>query len=257
MRAEGTTFAARLSRGVSPRAVAASLLLVSMLITSLMSLDYLLRPQTFPVRSVSFEGEFKHVEQQQLANALVPLVSGNFYLLDLDAIKLRAESVPWVQRVSVRRRWPDGIHVRFTEQVLVARWGATAWVNTAGERVDLKGRPGIDGLPQFDGPDGTHAELLAHYTRLTGILSGAGLRIARLQLTARRTWQLVLDNNITLVLDREEPEEKVARFARLYPGALAPYSARIKQVDLRYTNGFAVQWLDAKTHAATPTLEHG
>lgn len=257
MPTEATTFVARLSRGVSPRAVAASLLLVSILIIGLMSLDYLLRPQTFPVRSVSFEGEFKHVEQQQLANALVPLVSTNFYLLDLDAIKLRAESVPWVHRASVRRRWPDGVHVRFTEQVLVARWGDTAWVNAAGERVDLRGRAGIDGLPQFDGPDGTHAELLAHYTRLTGILSGAGLRIARLQLTARRTWQIVLDNNIVLVLDREEPEEKVARFARLYPNTLAPQSAHIKQVDLRYTNGFAVQWLDVNTRAVTPALGQG
>ena len=257
MPTEANTFAARLSRGVSPRTVAMSLVLVSMLIAGLMSLDYLLRPQTFPVRSVSFEGEFKHVEQQQLASALMPWVSGNFYLLDLDAIKLRAESVPWVHRASVRRRWPDGVHVRFTEQVLVARWGDAAWVNAAGERVDLGTRAGIDGLPQFDGPDGTHAELLAHYTRLTGILSGAGLRIARLRLTARRTWQIVLDNNIVLVLDREEPEEKVARFARLYPNTLAPQSAHIKQVDLRYTNGFAVQWLDVNTHAVTPALGQG
>ena len=155
MSTEPTTFAARLSLGVSPRRVALSLLLVSALVVSLLGLDYLLRPRTFPVRSVSFEGEFKHVEQQQLVDALMPLVSRNFYLLDLDAIKLRAESVPWVHRASVRRRWPDGVHVRFTEQVLVARWGDAAWVNAAGERVDLRARVGLDGLPQFDGPDGT------------------------------------------------------------------------------------------------------
>jgi cell division protein FtsQ len=248
------TIRSRLSAGVSLRSAAAGLLLVTALIAGLFGLDHLLRPGTFPVRRVSFEGEFKHVDQQQLSSALVPLVSGNFYLLDLDEIKHRAEGVPWVHRVAVRRNWPDGVHVRFTEQVLAARWGTRAWVNSSGELVDLRGQDGIDGLPLFEGPDGTQNELLEHYTSLNGILSAAGLRIASLRLTPRRTWQIELDNNIALVLGREAPEEKVARFARLYPGALAAQAARIRQVDLRYTNGFAVQWLSANTGSAAPRL---
>ena len=248
------TLGERLSEGMSLRAAVVILMVVAGLVAGLFGLDHVLRPSTFPVRSVSFEGPFKHVDQQQLANALVPVVSGNFYLLDLDAIKQRAERVPWVHQVSVRRQWPDGVRIRFTEQVLVARWGDSAWVNSAGEAVDLQGREGIPGLPMFQGPEGAQAELLAHYTRLSDILAPAGLHIATLQLTARRTWTIVLDNNITLVLDREEPAEKVARFARLYPSTLAALSARIKQVDLRYTNGFAVQWQNVDTDSAAPQL---
>ncbi len=254
MSSDTRTLGERLSEGMSLRAAAVILMVVVALVAGLFGLDHVLRPSTFPVRSVSFEGRFKHVDQQQLANALVPAVSGNFYLLDLDAIKRRAESVPWVHQASVRRQWPDGVHIRFTEQVLVARWGESAWVNSAGEAVDLQDRDGVAGLPMFQGPEGTQAELLAHYTRLSEILAPAGLRIATLQLTARRTWTIVLDNSITLVLGREEPAEKVARFARLYPSTLAAQSARIKQVDLRYTNGFAVQWQNVNTDSAAPQL---
>ena len=242
------------SEGMSLRAVAVILLVVAAMVAGLFGLDHVLRPGTFPVRSVSFEGQFKHVDQQQLASAMVPVVTGNFYLLDLEAIKRRAESVPWVHQVSVRRVWPDGVYIHFTEQVLAARWGDTAWVNSAGAVVDLQGREGVEGLPLFQGPEGTQAELLQQYTRLGEILTPAGLRIVTLQMTARRTWTIVLDNGITLVLGREAPAEKVARFARFYPGTLAAQSARIKQVDLRYTNGFAVQWLNANTESAAPLL---
>jgi cell division protein FtsQ len=248
------TIAARLSEGMSLRAAAVILLLVAAMVAGLFGLDHLLRPGTFPVRSVSLEGQFKHVDQQQLASAMVPVVTGNFYLLDLEAIKRHAESVPWVHQVSVRRLWPDGVYIRFTEQVLAARWGESAWVNSAGAAVDLQGREGVEGLPQFQGPEGTQAELLQQYTRLSEILTPAGLRIVTLTLTARRTWTLGLDNSITLVLGRDAPAEKVARFARLYPGTLAAQSARIKQVDLRYTNGFAVQWQNANTDSAAPRL---
>src|SRR4030067_1185282 len=90
----------------------------------LLTADTVLRPESFAVRSLSFEGEFRHVDQQALTTAVMDSVRGNFFLLDLDAIRERARAVPWVHEVTVRRRWPDGVHIRFGEQQLVARWGA-------------------------------------------------------------------------------------------------------------------------------------
>lgn len=254
MRTEQKTVFSHLGKAVSPERVIVIFSALSLLIGLLLAVDHALRPSTFPVRSVSFEGEFRHVDQQQLAGALNPLVQGNFFLLDLGVIKKRTESVPWVHRVSVRRKWPDSVYVRFTEQELAASWGANAWVNTAGEHVDLRGAAGLEGLPHFEGPDGVQGLVLDHYRRLSGILSPAGLRITALHLTPRRTWQITLDNSIELVVGREEPEEKVARFARLYPQALAARSNRIKQVDLRYTNGFAVEWTEGRPDTTAPRL---
>ena len=45
-----------------------------------------------------------------------------------------------------------------------------------------------------------------------------------------------------LVLDRDETEQKIGRFARTWP-LLTRERQTIRQVDLRYTNGFAVQWV--------------
>src|SRR5947207_1370567 len=68
-----------------------------------------------------------------------------------------------------------------------------------------------------------------------------------LTLTPRRTWQLDLqgeadDQRFTLVLDHDQPRRRLERFIGVYRSNLAPQLTAIRQVDLRYANGFAVQW---------------
>jgi cell division protein FtsQ len=208
----------------------------------LLAVDYLLRPDYFPVRNVRFEGEFRNVDEQVLASAVVDVVRGNFFLLDLDAVRARAQGVPWVYTVSVRREWPDSVYVRFTEQEIVAQWGAKGWINTQGEYVDLRGQTGPEGLPRLDGPAGMTARVLAHYRKLNALLADAGLQIRSLVLTARHSWNVTLDSGLQLTLGREEPEPKIERFARVYAASLGARAGQVKRVDLRYTNGFAVEW---------------
>jgi cell division protein FtsQ len=215
----------------------------------LLATDTVLRPESFAVRSLSFEGEFHQVDQQALTAAVMESVRGNFFLLDLDVIREHARTVPWVHEVTVRRRWPDGVHIRFSEQQLAARWGKNGWVNVQGEYVNLQRREGPAGLPLLTGPDGMQQRVLEHYRSLNEILAPVQLQVAALTLTDRHSWNIVLHNGLVLTLGREEPELKVERFARVYPRALAAQVSRVKRVDLRYTNGFSVDWVN---HAGAP-----
>lgn len=212
--------------------------------TLLVVVDYALRPETFPVRRVSFEGEFRNVDEKALSAAVMGRVRGNFLLVDLDAVRTQALSVPWIYDVSVRREWPDGVHIRFVEQEIVARWNRSGWVNAQGDAVDLQGRAGPEGMPRLEGPDGTQARVLEHYRKLDELLAPAGLRLAALTLTPRHSWNLTLDNAVTLTLGRETPEPKVERLARFYPATLAGLPGKARRIDLRYANGFAVEWTD-------------
>ena len=203
--------------------------------------DWLLRTDNFPVRHVRFEGEFKRVTQQELESAVMDAVHGNFLLLDLDRVKARVESLPWVYRASVRRQWPQDVHVRFTEQQLAARWGEGDFLNQAGDVIRVKGNDLPADLPRLEGPDGTGPQVLEHYKNLGRILAAADLKLERITLTPRRTWRLTLLDGMVIVLDREQPAHKLERFARVYAQSLLPLDANIRQVDLRYTNGFAVE----------------
>jgi cell division protein FtsQ len=211
------------------------------LIASILAIDWLLRPTTFPVQAVHLEGEFKRVSQAELEGAVMDTVRGNFLRVDLGAVKEKVEALPWVQSASVRRAWPRNVHVQFTEQYLLARWNGDAWVNQALEAVQVAGADLPQQLARLEGPDGTQAQVYERYQTLHNLLAASDLGLARLTLTPRRTWRLELDNGIALVLDRDDVEQKVARFARAWP-SLAHNQAAIAQVDLRYTNGFAVLW---------------
>ncbi|MEK7717650.1 MAG: hypothetical protein AAB322_07880, partial [Pseudomonadota bacterium] len=52
---------------------------------------------------------------------------------------------------------------------------------------------------------------------------------------------------ITIVLDREQPERKLERFARVYAQSFALLASDIRQVDLRYANGFSVEQAGGQT----------
>ena len=225
------------------------------LIAFILAVDWVLRPTTLPVQAVRFEGEFKRVSQAELEHAVIDTVRGNFLQLNLDTVKEKVEKLPWVQSASVRRAWPRDVYVQFTEQQLLARWNGNAWINQVLEAVQVNGEGLPQGVPQLDGPDGTQAQVFERYQTLHNVLATSGLDLTRLTLTPRRTWRLEFDDGLVLVLDREDAEQKIGRFARAWP-ALKQDGARehqaIREIDLRYTNGFAVQW---KPGRATATGE--
>lgn len=220
------------------------------LIGGLWGAGRLLAPQHFPLRGVRFEGEFQHVTHAELEAAVADVARGNFLELDLDAVKARVERLPWVYQAEVRRQWPRDLHIRFTEHELVARWNETAWVSRAAVVVRVNGEGLPADPPQFAGPEGTQATVLARYDDFSRLLAEAGLSIKNLTLTPRRTWRLELANGLTLVLDREQPEKKIGRFARVYGRLVARAGASIRRADLRYTNGFSVEWASGRPAAA-------
>ncbi len=218
------------------------------------AIDVLLRPGTLPVRRIAFEGPFYHVAQDELETAVGRLRRVSWLAMDLAAIKQRVQGVPWVHHVTVRRVWPDTVQIVFTEQKLIARWGNDAWLNHEGEVVKLPADAGSEALPRLAGPNGSARDVLARYREFNELLAADGLSLARLNLSPRLAWNAVLDNGIELMLDRAPPRDRLARFARHYPALLAPHATAIRRVDLRYTNGFAVQWKNA---AAAPRAAGG
>ncbi len=60
---------------------------VILLVTAALVLDWLFHPDNFPVENVNFEGRFQHVTREQLVRVTKGQVHGNFFALDLDAVK--------------------------------------------------------------------------------------------------------------------------------------------------------------------------
>lgn len=213
-----------------------ALLGVSLLLLLFGAVHYAVHLPVFPVRTVQLDAALQRADVAQVEAAARQAVRGNFFTVNLEDVRRAFEQVPWVRKVSVRRAFPWKLEVALEEQVALARWSDGELVNTHGEV--FSGETG-EVLPKFSGQPGSSAEVTQMYRTLSEQLAPLHQKIAQINLSPRRAWQLRLDNGTVLELGRELAPQRLARFVEVYPYSLATLSTAARYVDLRYRNGFA------------------
>jgi cell division protein FtsQ len=196
------------------------------------------RPNLFPLHTVRLSTTLQRVDAAEVLQVLHNETGGNLFTVDIDRLRQALEKLPWVRKVSIRREFPDGLLLQFEEHQAVARWNNVALVNRQGE---VFAAASEQKLPVFIGQDGTAAEIAQQYAQFSRQLAGLDLQVTRLELSPRHAWQLHLSNGMVLELGREDMQQRLARFVTVYPYSLAAEQGRVKYVDLRYRNGFAVR----------------
>jgi len=202
----------------------------------------------FPLRQVVVVHALEKVTPAQIA-LVANGIAGNFFTVNLEAVRTSLEKQSWVRRASVRRRWPDGIELDLQEQVAAARWqqgaGDMRLVNKQGEVFVAPAFPAQGSLPLFAGPEGSAAEVLARYQAFSALLSAQGRSLREVLLSARQAWQLHLDDGLTLELGRDHAnhpiEERLERFSHTYKAVRSRFNNAIGVIDMRYPNGFALR----------------
>jgi cell division protein FtsQ len=212
----------------------------------------------FPLREVTLLTPPQHVSAAQIAHAVRTSARGNFFTIDLAAVRTGIEALPWVRRAAVRRAWPAGLAITLEEHEAAAQWrhldGAHALVNRQGEIFVADLPDDAPPLPLLSGPPETAGELLARLAAFEAQLAPLGRHVAALKLSQRRAWLLKLDDGVTVALGRDEERHplgaRLARFVAHYPAVKARFAAA-RSFDMRYPNGFALQGVaDAAPHAS-------
>src|SRR5262245_413030 len=74
-------------------------------------LQLLLQSSLFPVREAQVTTVLKKTGRDEIAQAVQSSLRGNFFAVDLGALRASLERLPWVRRAEVRRVWPDRLEV--------------------------------------------------------------------------------------------------------------------------------------------------
>lgn len=199
-----------------------------------------------PLAVVHIEGDISPLDREDLSKRLKTVVHGSYFSTDLVAIRDAVLLSPWVESLSVQRRWPDGIRVMVVEKKAVARWGDTKFLSAKGEIFQPKEGQNLADLPLLFGPKGKTDYLMEQYRSFNERFRPLNLRVVELHLTERRTWYIYFDNGLQLVLDQADVNQKLQRFLWLYQRELASYGERIERIDLRYRYGLAVKWKEGQ-----------
>ncbi len=200
--------------------------------------------QILPISSVKIEGEFNYLDKEQLKKRAMPVVDGGFFSVNLSAVRNVLISLPWVEDVSVRRQWPDQLLVRVIEKKPVVYWGDNAVLSAKGV-LFVPDKKLSENLPYLQGPDGLHKTMFQELARMQAWLLETGLHIQVMSLDERRSWTLTMTDGIELRLGREKMHQRLQRFASVYKNNFQSEMRKIKHIDMRYTNGFAVAWTEA------------
>jgi cell division protein FtsQ len=108
-------------------------------------------------------------------------------------------------------------------------------------------------LPLLVGPEGTEAQVAEMYLKSIPRLAQVGLRLSRVSLDPRGAWELSVTSTqgtatnsggVMVRLGRQDVAERLERFLEAASPLIATRSAEMTYVDMRYSNGFAVGWVN-------------
>ena len=91
----------------------------------------------------------------------------------------------------------------------------------------------------LEGPEDSQKLLLERFNLLKQF---HGLSVVHLRLNERRAWQFYLDSGLSVVLGRNDFESRIDRFVYMVIKNMGEKLSQAKEIDMRYTNGFAVRW---------------
>jgi len=225
-------------------AIAAVLALIAGLALLWGALAWALRQPPFAFRDVVVHGAMERVNAAHLEAAVRDELTGTFFTMNLDRARSSLARVPWVRNVALRRQWPQRLEVTIEEHAPLARWNDAGLANTLGEVfvADYNGE-----LPQFEGPDGSAAQVTTRFREWSDALAPLALTLEGIRLSPRGGWRLAArgaTGTLAIELGRDEPTVRLAHFVAVYErtiGVLARAGTRIDHVDLRYRNGFAAR----------------
>jgi len=195
-----------------------------------------------PVKYVRIEGAFQYIEKDKIQQVLREQVVNGFYNTDIQKIQVSVEGLPWVESARVERVWPDAINITINEQTPVVRWGDDGLLNIKGEIFKPNEIKDFIFLPLLIGPKGYEVKMLKVMDDVSSELFEQGMALAEFRINERRAWAIKLQNEMLLNAGRNQPLKKIQRFFKTVYLLRKEQIAEIAEVDLRYSNGYALRW---------------
>ncbi|AVS60862.1 cell division protein FtsQ [Paracidovorax avenae] len=205
----------------------------------------------FAIGRIVVQGELVHNNAVTLRANVGPHLVGNFFTMDLAAVREAFEQVPWVRRALVRREFPNGLRVELQEHDAFAYWGpeeGSTLLSTRGEVFEASADDlEDDDLPRLQGPQGQSEAVMRMYQRLAPVVEPLGAHLATLELSTRGSWRASLSGGAALELGGGTPEDveaRTRRFVRTVARVAAQYGRRpdaLESADLRHPDGYALR----------------
>ena len=197
-----------------------------------------------PISVIEVSGTNEHFAAEQVEQILDDQIGVGFWGVDVAELRSRLLADEWLVNARVTKRWPGRLVVEVKVHEPLAYWNETELLSTQGSVFAPEPYPQKLPLAMLSGPDESQWSLWERYLSLQGALEQLNLGLAGLSLSERGALTLVLEDGMAVHLGRHEVESRLQRFLDVFEQTLAQRIDQVAAVDLRYTNGFSVRWVN-------------
>ena len=215
------------------------LAVASLVITALYLVSLLERVS---IRSIVVNSTLKHVDRDGLREVVADYSHEGFFTIDLATFEKDIEDLPWVFSATIKRRWPSELSILIKEQKPIFRWQESALLNQRYQVFEVSEAKQFEQLVVLSGSPERSVHLASFYRDYADSFAQLDLAIHAVHEDGRYDKRVKLENGIVLKLSRRDylKQMQIARSAlSLFP---LKERAMIAEIDLRHSNGFAVQW---------------
>jgi cell division protein FtsQ len=205
-------------------------------------ISYLVQNHTFlPIKTIQLSGTFQHINQQEVEIALRPFVGEGFFSLNIQKVRNSLSDKSWAESVSIRRVWPDRVMIKIVEKKPLARWDDDHLLSDKA-KIFKANANAFEHLPEVYGSNIEPGQVLQQYYDFTELFRSLDETISQINIDSRGAVDIQLVNGFKIKLGRDNVDSKIERLVSIYAKQIRPRRTEIQQLDLRYSNGFAVAW---------------
>ncbi len=183
-------------------------------------------------------------EYEVLHAATSTYAVNGFFTTPLPEIQRNVMGFDWVSQVNVARKWHEGIVVTVLPRQAVARFGSEQLIDSQGAvfKPVLAQDLLQPDLIMLQGDPGQSTLIMQQMQQINQWFLPLGRSVKDMVLTPRMTWVIKFDNGLRVVVDNERTSQKLMNLSQLLQSQLKDKRADIASVDLRYKNGFVIEW---------------
>ena len=224
-----------------------------LLLITVLGIDHVIRSGYFTIQKVVIDPPLAVIDQGSIERETWRKISGNYLNVDLKTIETALENQPGVYQAVVRRVWPDTLSISAIETQVIAEYRQLDRSEEKVERkfINLPPQNDFSFRPLLRGPERYRAVVVDTFHEIFSLLAIVNLEPRSLSVGHSGQWELELrrsdlksENRFRVYLGRDQIVEKIERLVFSFETVLSHKAGLISKVDMRYDNGFAVQWHD-------------
>ena len=193
-----------------------------------------------PLDLVRVEGDLSDAERKIVVAAVNDVMSTGD-VANVRDIRDKVTNIDWIRAVTVRRNWPNSVHVTVNRELPTARWGFDSYLNSKGNVLSMAQKYPFD-LPIINAATTDSSSSMKLFKTFSALVERSGLRIVELDESSVAGWTVTFANGLSVALGTTGLLNRLRRFVCVYEEVLRGNEEHVVRADARYPSGVAIEW---------------